>query len=655
MAEPGDNLNQAGDDLTSKMEGLSASMKFTIANVDMLGERLNVSAKEFYSLVEASNQFEKSLAGNRNMMDKIVSGEMSLSKVKEAARISQDKRNKLLKHAENLQKKLSKMHQTGSKKQKKDLKDQISLLVNKAKTEKKHMDAALKTAQEGQGAFSSGFDKLGNFFEGKGLKSFGDKFKGVAKDARKAGIGTKSMAGFMFKFSGMAGKLAKANPFASILAMATAAVKKALEINAEVAVLGRSLGVSSKQASKVRQHFVNIAADTKKLGVEYDDVTNSSQALNAALGTASSMISGDILSGMSVFEKRMKMSREATVGLAKIALALGKTTKEIGEDALMGAQGAANEYGVRINYPQLMEKVGKISGRIRLIYADNMELMGKTVGKAQLLGLTMKDLESTSKSFLNFQSSIESEMKAELFLGKQLNLERARLAALTNDYATVQSEVLKNAGDFVDYSNMNALQQEALAEALGMSSDQVADMLLAQADLVALKEKATALGREDLANNLQQMSVNDAWAATMNQMKNIVMNMMAGIENVEISASLSALLGMGFQRTKLFDGMTKLAEKTTAARGLNKDTSIYEDNEITGQSRVPIVNDFSLGGLRLRTNPLDTFALVGGSAVDGTRANPPIQENPNRGQTLVVKQEKWDTAKFDFDTTKFNS
>ena len=84
-------------------------------------------------------------------------------------------------------------------------------------------------------------------------------------------------------------------------------------------------------------------------------------------------------------------------------------------------------------------------------------------------------------------------MKAELFLNKSLNLERARLAALTNDFATLQEEITKNAGDYVDFAQMNALQQEALAGALGMSSDQLADMLLQEADLVAVMRSIIVL------------------------------------------------------------------------------------------------------------------------------------------------------------------
>ncbi len=43
-------------------------------------------------------------------------------------------------------------------------------------------------------------------------------------------------------------------------------------------------------------------------------------------------------------------------------------------------------------------------------------------------------LPQTGESLLNFETSIENELKAELITGKQLNLERARAAALTGDF-----------------------------------------------------------------------------------------------------------------------------------------------------------------------------------------------------------------------------
>ena len=653
MATPGDKLNQAGDDLTSKMEGLSASMRFTIGNVDMLGERLKVSSKEFYSLVEASNQFEKSLSQNKDMMDKIVSGEMDLAKAKEIARKSQEKRNKMLKQAENLQKKLDTMHQRGSRKQKQDLKDQINLLVSKAKTEKKHMDTAVSTAQKGQSKLSRGLSGIGRFLNNKVFQGAGKGFEGMAAGARKAKVGMKGATGFMGKFMVLAKSFARANIFGLIISAVAFIVKAVLQINQEVAQIGRNLGISADQARKVRQHFVNVAADAARLGIEYTDILDAQQALNSSLGTSATMISGDILIGMAELTKRMKLSTEAAVGFGKIALATRKTTEQITKATIEGANAAAKDFGVRIEYPKLLETVGRISGRVRLIFADNMKLMGETVASAQLLGLTMKDIEASQSSLLNFQTSIEKEMKAELFLGRQINLERARLAALTNDFKTLTEEITREAGDYVDFMSMNALQQNSIAEALGMSADQMADMLLQQADLNALKQKALEQGKDEIAANLSQMSVQEAFLASMEKLKIIVINMLGKIEDFELSRTMSALLGFGFKRTKLFDGMTEKMEGIGEASSINKDTSIYGDNQLTGQA-IPITNDFSLGGLKLRTNPLDTFTLVGGTAMDGRPANPPMQQENQMNSTFVVRQEKWDTVNFDFDTTKFS-
>ena len=653
MATPGDKLNQAGDDLTSKMEGLSASMRFTIGNVDMLGERLKVSSKEFYSLVEASNQFEKSLSQNKDMMDKIVSGEMDLAKAKEIARKSQEKRNKMLKQAENLQKKLDTMHQRGSRKQKQDLKDQINLLVSKAKTEKKHMDTAVSTAQKGQSKLSRGLSGIGRFLNNKVFQGAGKGFEGMAAGARKAKVGMKGATGFMGKFMVLAKSFARANIFGLIISAVAFIVKAVLQINQEVAQIGRNLGISADQARKVRQHFVNVAADAARLGIEYTDILDAQQALNSSLGTSATMISGDILIGMAELTKRMKLSTEAAVGFGKIALATRKTTEQITKATIEGANAAAKDFGVRIEFPKLLETVGRISGRVRLIFADNMKLMGETVASAQLLGLTMKDIEASQSSLLNFQTSIEKEMKAELFLGRQINLERARLAALTNDFKTLTEEITREAGDYVDFMSMNALQQNSIAEALGMSADQMADMLLQQADLNALKQKALEQGKDEIAANLSQMSVQEAFLASMEKLKIIVINMLGKIEDFELSRTMSALLGFGFKRTKLFDGMTDKMEGIGEASSINKDTSIYGDNQLTGQA-IPITNDFSLGGLKLRTNPLDTFTLVGGTAMDGRPANPPMQQENQMNSTFVVRQEKWDTVNFDFDTTKFS-
>ena len=94
--------------------------------------------------------------------------------------------------------------------------------------------------------------------------------------------------------------------------------------------------------------------------------------------------------------------------------------------------------------------------------------------------MELQEVAAAGRSLLNFEESISNELNAELLLGKQINLERARLAALTGDYEELTREINKNIGDFGDFTQMNVLQQESLAKAVGMQADQLADILFKQ-------------------------------------------------------------------------------------------------------------------------------------------------------------------------------
>jgi len=71
-------------------------------------------------------------------------------------------------------------------------------------------------------------------------------------------------------------------------------------------------------------------------------------------------------------------------------------------------------------------------------------------------------------------------MEAELLTGKQLNLEKAREAALAGDTATLQSEIASQLGSIEEFNRMNVYQQEAFAKSIGLSRGELAGMLDAQ-------------------------------------------------------------------------------------------------------------------------------------------------------------------------------
>ena len=114
----------------------------------------------------------------------------------------------------------------------------------------------------------------------------------------------------------------------------------------------------------------------------------------------------------------------------------------------------------------------------------------------------MGQVEGIADSLLDFEGGIAKEMEAELLLGKNLNLEKARQAALDNDFETVATEIAKQAGSSAEFGEMNRIQQEALAKAVGMNREELASTLLLEDKLKGLTAEKANL-REQRINKLQ--------------------------------------------------------------------------------------------------------------------------------------------------------
>jgi hypothetical protein len=66
--------------------------------------------------------------------------------------------------------------------------------------------------------------------------------------------------------------------------------------------------------------------------------------------------------------------------------------------------------------------------------------------------LSLEQVANIANSLLQFEDSITSELEAELLIGRDLTLEKARQAALNNDLATVSEEIAKQVGSAADFA-----------------------------------------------------------------------------------------------------------------------------------------------------------------------------------------------------------
>jgi hypothetical protein len=308
-----------------------------------------------------------------------------------------------------------------------------------------------------------------------------------------------------------------------------------------VADMAKNFGVSYKEALNMKQEMTGVAMSSNSIFVTSKGVSETFSAINASLGT-NAMLSEDMAVEFTKLRTMAGFTNEELVGISNLMLGTNKTTDEITGQFIAQAKVSALQNGVLLNEQKLLKDIGKVSAATTLSFSKNPALIGEAMAVAKSLGMELSKVDAIAGSLLDFESSIEAELQAELLLDKDINLEKARQAALNNELATVAKEISKQIGSSADFSKMNRIQQEALAKAVGMNREELASTLLLEDKLKGLTaEKAAAatkdfeklkarVGEQEAMNILEekgadglkkQVGMGDKMSATMDKLKEI--------------------------------------------------------------------------------------------------------------------------------------
>ena len=218
----------------------------------------------------------------------------------------------------------------------------------------------------------------------------------------------------------------------------------------------------------------------------------------------------------------------------------------------------ANENKLLASGAKTLKEIQNTSKLILVNFRGNVGELTKTILEAQKLGLSLDQVNKVAGSLLNFEESISAELEAELLLGKDINLERARLFALNNDIAGVTKEIANQGITIESFSRMNRIQQEAIAKTLGMQAEELGKALydaqviekLGGRDLEKKREKVRLQKEEALALNDQK-----AFAKAMSDeamLAAIEKQMLTGktLEDAEKSLSAQQKFNEALERAK---------------------------------------------------------------------------------------------------------
>ena len=285
------------------------------------------------------------------------------------------------------------------------------------------------------------------------------------------------------------------------------------------------LGVGYNNALAMRTEIANAADASGDLFINSERLQKSVFALAQNTGVFFDLSSKSAETFTNLTE-RMGLAANEAGNLTMLLRLQGKDTETTMSNLVGTANAALATSKTTANVKDILGDVAKSSKGLQASFAANPGALAKAAVAARELGATLKDMEGTQKSLLSFESSIEAELKAELLTGKQLNLERARAAALNNDMKTLGEELKKQNVDLASFGKMNVLQQEAMAEALGMSRDAMGEMLLKQQTQGMAAEEVRAKFGEQAYEQFKAMDASQKMNEAMAKLKDIFANLL---------------------------------------------------------------------------------------------------------------------------------
>jgi hypothetical protein len=365
-------------------------------------------------------------------------------------------------------------------------------------------------------------------------------------------------------------------------AVFTPLFKLAAALDKSSGELAKNMNMTYSEAVQLNDQLAEVSSvHLRDSLVSSQGLGESLMEINKTLGT-NVMLNQEDLVTFTKLREAAGFTNEELMGIQQLTLANGQSLKENTGEFLAQAKTSAMQNGVLLNEKELLKGISEVSAATTISFGKNPALIADAVASAKALGMELDQVEAIADSLLDFEGSIANELEAELLLGKDINLEKARQAALDNDLATLAKEISSQVGSSAEFAEMNRIQQDALAKSLGMSREDIAQTLFTQEQLagatgeeaerrqkildqriaeVGLAQAQKEIAKDGLKNLESQASVSERLEKTVKKIKDTFMGFAAVILEVVsplVDIILPVFNGISAAVKLVFEGLSTI-------------------------------------------------------------------------------------------------
>ena len=280
---------------------------------------------------------------------------------------------------------------------------------------------------------------------------------------------------------------------------------------------------------------------------------------------------------------------------------LARNAQISGENLKDGADQAIRAINPAFSQKKILQDIAKLSASITTSFGNSNVALAKAASDAKELGLNLSQVDKIAGGLLDIESSIAAEFEAEVISGKQLNLERARYFALTNDLAGVTKELTNQGITQESFAKSNRIEQEAVAKAIGLSRDELAASLQEQTLLAGMSASQI---KDKEAADLKRQTLQDQFNDSLAKMSEVLAGPLAAFANILSSTKLVLPIVLGITAG------IKAMNAALIVQNLIKKAGAILDN-------AKIAKTVSLASISALINPAAAIAGIAAAAVVG--------------------------------------
>lgn len=264
-----------------------------------------------------------------------------------------------------------------------------------------------------------------------------------------------------------------------------------LEVDKLSGEVAKSMNITYEEAGNMRVAMLGVTKASEHSLLNTQMMLETVVSLNEALGSTVKFeeLTPALKKDVEFFSKMSHwagLTAEETNDIAKLTLSTGQGAEKFTGQLMAQVKVSGIQKGIMLNEKTALKEISKTSAAIQMSFHGSAKGLADAYAKSKALGVSLDKVNDIAGGLLNFEESIEAELSAELLTGKDINLEKARQAALNNDLATVAEEIAKITGDSAGFAEMNRLQQESIAKAVGMTREELAASLKEQEALKSM-------------------------------------------------------------------------------------------------------------------------------------------------------------------------